>query len=134
MSGGDTVAVTQADKQCADLMYIAKDDMYRRREIAARHRIASQADALAVMREAEGALARAIETVMNVSVPSMGGDNLAVTICSHFDNPDQESDDDCGWTPDAMAAYEELKAAIEAHFAPTLANLRAYLAQQGEPK
>jgi hypothetical protein len=49
------VKVTQADKQCADLMYIAKDDMYRRREIAARHRIAATTEALAAMEQAREA-------------------------------------------------------------------------------
>ncbi len=57
--------------------------------------------------------------IAGVETPMMEGDNLAVVLCSVFDNPDQEPDDDCGWTPDALAGYEEVidaiaRAALEA--------------------
>lgn len=53
-----------------------------------------------------------------IKIPEMGGDNLAITLCSHFENPDQEDDGDTGWTPDAVAGYEATVAAIKAHYQP----------------
>ncbi len=46
----------------------------------------------------------------------MEGDNLAVLLCSYFDNPDQPNDDETGWTPDAISGCEEVLAAIRAHY------------------
>lgn len=46
----------------------------------------------------------------------MEGDNLAIILCSYFDNPEQENDDETGWTPDAVAGCEEVLAAIRAHY------------------
>lgn len=73
----------------------------------------------------EKALKRAGERLGGVSIERMGGDNLAVTLCSHFDNPDQEQDDDSGWTADAVAGCDETLSAIHAHYVAALATLRA---------
>lgn len=51
-----------------------------------------------------------------ITIPRMEGDNLAVTLCSHFDNPDQEEDGETGWTPDAIAGCDEVLAAIRSHY------------------
>lgn len=52
--------------------------------------------------------------IANISIPRMEGDNLAVMLCSWFDNPDQEENEN-GWTPDAEAGCEEtLDAIVEA--------------------
>jgi alkylation response protein AidB-like acyl-CoA dehydrogenase len=50
--------VTQEDKRCADLMYLAVNDMKRRREIAARHRIASTTALQAELAEARAEVER----------------------------------------------------------------------------
>lgn len=84
-------------------------------------------DALAEAREA---LTRKIDSVLSIETPAMGGDNLAIVLCSHFDNPDQPQDDETGWSEDATRGYDEVKAAIAAHFAPILSRLNA----QGEVK
>lgn len=61
------------------------------------------------------------ERLGSVSSAMMEGDNLAVLLCGYFDNPDQDgSDDDCGWTPDALTGYTQVCDAIHAHYAPTL--------------
>jgi hypothetical protein len=73
MSGAETVVVTQADREAAaraglDMARLNERDAEALRQggawdewalvqAFARHRLATQADALAVMREAEGALA-----------------------------------------------------------------------------
>lgn len=46
----------------------------------------------------------------------MNGDNLAIILCSYFDNPDQQADDETGWTPDGIAGCDEVLAAIRAHY------------------
>lgn len=60
------------------------------------------------------------ERLGGVETPMMQGDNLAVMLCSFFDNPDQEPgcDDDCGWTADALAGCNEVLEATRAHYAP----------------
>lgn len=51
-----------------------------------------------------------------ITTPRMNGDNLAVLLCSYFDNPDQPNEDETGWTADAMAGCEEVLAAIRLHY------------------
>lgn len=51
-----------------------------------------------------------------IRTPRMDGDNLSIILCSYFDNPEQENDDETGWTPDAVAGCEEVLAAIRAHY------------------
>lgn len=66
--------------------------------------------------------ARRLRTKLGfVSVPLMRGDNLAVTLCTEFDNPDQEADGDTGWTPDAIEGCDTTLDAIHALYAPTIA-------------
>lgn len=68
-----------------------------------------------VMRE----LDRAIERIMGVEIEQMGGDNLAVLLCSHFDDPDDGSEEcDNGWSQTATDAYEEIKQEITGLFVP----------------
>ncbi len=73
-------------------------------------------------------LAKAIDRVMNISTPVMCGDNLAIVICSHFDDG-EDGDDDCGWSPSAVKAYEQIKAAFEAHFKPAAEALQSLAAE-----
>lgn len=61
------------------------------------------------------ALDKACETVMWIETPAMEGDNLAVTLCSHFEDCEGEADD-CGWHPKAVEGYEQVKGAIAQHF------------------
>lgn len=75
--------------------------------------------------EISGALERAIDRIMGVEVPAMNGDNLAVTLCSVFDDPDQEADDETGWTEAATDGYEQVCAAIRALFDPVVQSLAA---------
>ena len=56
------------------------------------------------------------ESVGGIRTPRMEGDNLAVILCSYFDNPDQAVDDELGWTPDAVAGCDEVLAAIRLHY------------------
>ena len=59
------------------------------------------------------------DTLGGVQVPGlMHGDNLAITLCTAYDNPDQDTDDETGWTPDAISGQEAVLAAIRAHYAP----------------
>lgn len=57
------------------------------------------------------------DRVAGVSTPRMQTDNLAIILCGQFDNPDQQSDDDTGWTPDAIEGCDEAIGAIISYFA-----------------
>lgn len=57
------------------------------------------------------------DRVAGVSTPRMQTDNLAIILCNQFDNPDQQSDDDTGWTPDAIEGCDEAIGAIISYFA-----------------
>lgn len=66
------------------------------------------------------------ETLGGITVPDlMHGDNLAITLCTAYDNPDQHADEETGWTPDAISGMETVLAAIRAHYAPAAARLTA---------
>ncbi len=56
------------------------------------------------------------DRVASVSTPRMQTDNLAIILCNQFDNPDQQSDDDTGWTPDAVEGCDEAIGAVVAYF------------------
>ena len=69
-------------------------------------------------------------TLGGVTVPNlMHGDNLAITLCTAYDNPDQDTDDETGWTPDAISGQKAVLSAIRAHYAP-LADLITALAEE----
>jgi hypothetical protein len=51
-----------------------------------------------------------------ISTPRMNGDNLAIVLCTFFDNPDPEINDELGWGPDAIAGCDEVLAAIRKHY------------------
>ena len=70
-----------------------------------------------------GELERLIDRIMSLSTPMMEGDNLAIVLCSFFENPEQDVCDDTGWTDAATTGYEEVRAAIQDHFSPILAAL-----------
>ncbi len=70
--------------------------------------------------EIAGLVERLGSTLAGLETPMMQGDNLAITLCSAFDNPEQEVDEDTGWSPDAEAGYKEVCSAIHAHYAPTI--------------
>ena len=63
-------------------------------------------------------LDRAIERIMGIEIEAMNGDNLAVVLCSHFDQDDGSEPDDCGWSQSAVNAYEEIKQEIAGKFVP----------------
>lgn len=55
--------------------------------------------------------------VGGVTTDAMGGDNLAIILCTHFaDWSDQEPDDETGWPPDAVEKCNEVLAAIRKHY------------------
>ena len=58
---------------------------------------------------------KAAESVMGIETPCMEGDNLAVTICTHFEDSEGEPCDN-GWHEGATNAYEEIKTAVIRHF------------------
>lgn len=55
-----------------------------------------------------------------VEIPEMDGDNIAVLLCSHFENPEQDQDDEHGWTPDAISGCNKTLDAIHALYLATL--------------
>jgi len=72
--------------------------------------------AVAAEREAcAQAVASANLWLGNIETPQMRGDNLAVTLCTHFDDG-EPTDDDTGWSPAAIGGYEEVIAAIAGHY------------------
>lgn len=58
---------------------------------------------------------KACETVMGIETPMMRGDNLAVTLCSYFEDIEGEPDDN-GWHPKAIEGHDQVKSGIEQHF------------------
>lgn len=56
------------------------------------------------------------KSIGGIKTPRMEGDNLAIVLCGHFDNPEQEDDGETGWTPDATAGCDEVLAAIRKHY------------------
>lgn len=72
--------------------------------------------AVAAEREAcVDAIATANLRLGGIETTLMHGDNLAVTLCTHFDDC-ADSDDDTGWSPAAIAGYQEVTAAICEHY------------------
>lgn len=71
-------------------------------------------------------LARANADLGGVSAPAMNGDNLAVSLCSYFDEgdewPEDDGPDDCGWSPSAITGYEQTIDAIRQHYTCALAD------------
>jgi hypothetical protein len=85
-------------------------------------------DHLARHTEAVRQLDRAIERIMGIETVPMGGDNLAVLLCSHFDDPDDGSEpDDNGWSQSATDAYDEVKQEIAGLFVPVRIAIAAML-------
>lgn len=58
---------------------------------------------------------KACDTVMGIETPMMRGDNLAVTLCSYFEDMAGEPDDN-GWHPRAIEGHDQVQRAIEMHF------------------
>ena len=74
------------------------------------------------------------ETLGGVTVPNiMHGDNLAITLCTAYDNPDQDPDE-TGWTPDAIAGQEAVLGAIRDHYDPAIKCAIALRAQAAKDK
>ncbi len=74
------------------------------------------------------------ETLGGVTVPNiMHGDNLAITLCTAYDNPDQDADE-TGWTPDALAGQEAVLGAIRDHYDPAIKCAIALRAQAAKDK
>ena len=64
-------------------------------------------------REREKLIEAMTRALMNVSTPSMNGDNLAILLCSFFDDGGPDVDEH-GWSQAALAGFEEVKAAMTA--------------------
>ena len=66
---------------------------------------------------------RLFERLGGVETPMMEGDNLSVLLASHFEDPDDETDDETGWGETALKGMEEVLEAIRAHFKPLAARV-----------
>lgn len=80
----------------------------------------------AVREDMRSRLAKAHENLGGVQAPAMNGDNLAVSLCSYFDEgddwPEGDGPDDCGWSPSATNGYEQTIDAIRQHYTRALAD------------
>ena len=73
------------------------------------------------------AVERLHERLGGVEVPEhMHGDNLAILLCSFFENDEGELNDN-GWTDSAISGQDAVLAAIRAHYDPTFCALFAKL-------
>jgi hypothetical protein len=79
-------------------------------------------------------LDRAIERIMGVEIEAMDGDNLAVVLCSHFDDNDGSEPNDCGWSQTAVNAYEEIKQEIAGKFVPVREDILSAVREAMEAK
>lgn len=85
-------------------------------EIAAKHILEAERRAEQRVRaEIARDIKKACETVMGIETPMMRGDNLAVTLCSYFEDIEGEPDDN-GWHPKAIEGHDQVKSGIEQHF------------------
>jgi len=81
--------------------------------------IAAQiAEAVKAEREQRVALerrvTRAADAILNISTDAMRGDNLAVTLCSHFESADDETEvGENGWSEAVTDAYEDVRKEIK---------------------
>ena len=66
-----------------------------------------------------------------VQTAMMNGDCLAVLLCSHFCDGEPNPDSENGWSERAEAGYEEVIAAIRAHYDPVI---RALIASEAARK
>ena len=64
-----------------------------------------------------------------IETPAMNGDNLAVTLCSPFDDGG-EVDDERGWSTAAVAGHDEAIKAIRDHYKPLAAAITALVAER----
>lgn len=71
------------------------------------------------------------ETLPGVRTAMMDGYCLAVLLCSYFDDGEPNPDSDNGWSEQAEAGYEEVIAAIRAHYDPAI---RALIASEAARK
>lgn len=69
------------------------------------------------------AITKANEKMPSIETPRMGGDNLAICLCSFFDDGDRSTEDDTGWSAPAREGYEEVTAAIKEHYATAIRSL-----------
>lgn len=76
-------------------------------------------DARSRVKVLEEALERAKHKLGHVSVDCMNGDNLAVTLCTHFDDGEGDEDEH-GWTEAATAGCDATLKAIHAMYADVL--------------
>lgn len=70
----------------------------------------------------EAAITKANDRLPGIETPMMRGDNLAICLCSFFDDGDKETEDDAGWSESARNGYEEVVAAIREHYASAIRN------------
>lgn len=69
------------------------------------------------------AITKANEKMPSIETPRMGGDNLAICLCSFFDDGDRSTEDDTGWSAAAREGYGEVTAAIKEHYATAIRSL-----------
>lgn len=79
-----------------------------------------QAEVARLRKAMDTGLKKANERLPGVETPLMRGDNLAVCLCSFFDDGDKETEDDTGWSEAARRGYEEVIAAIRRHYTNTI--------------
>lgn len=89
-------------------------------QAAAKHRAATPTeDARSRVKVLEEALERAKHKLGHVSADCMNGDNLAITLCTHFDDGEGDEDEH-GWTEAASAGCDATLEAIHAMYADVL--------------
>lgn len=73
--------------------------------------------AVAADREAFGRdVMRAADSVMGIETDGMRGDNLAITLCSYFEDFADSPPGENGWSEEVTEKYEAVKDAICDHF------------------
>lgn len=75
------------------------------------------------MTETDDIVARLRKRLGGVQIDAMQGDNLAITLCSSFDDPDEEVDDETCWGASAISGCTATLDAIHEHYAGAIARL-----------
>lgn len=70
------------------------------------------------LREAlEKAIKSANERMPGISVPASNGDNLAIALCTYFDDGEDPEDEETHWSKAAIEGQEQMVEAIRNHYA-----------------
>lgn len=71
---------------------------------------------MSIATQVEKALKSANEQLGGITVPACRGDNLAIALCTYFDDGEDPVDGDTTWSESANEGYRQMISAIQEHY------------------